>query len=134
MRAVKVIIIKKLLISLLLVVVAVGAIVGFRYFIITHNRICVTRIHINSPHNKCELIIEEWETFGGTGADIYYSNELYKIKIGNVIAKKGVYPFLSGSYEIKWKDESIIIRYYSGRSTESYEDKDTWTECEFLIP
>ena len=85
-------------------------------------------IKLNSDDGMHTVIICEWGTMGGTGAEIYYENKL----IGETSADDAVYPFRDGNYKVEWKKQSIVIIYYSGRDSQT-DDPATWEKTEFYF-
>ena len=89
-------------------------------------------IHISSPDGRYTLVVKEWGTLGGTGADIYIESAsawwpfATRRKIGMTIADDCVYPFRDGYYQVSWESEYVVINYYSGRQQEDTSDIDSW--------
>lgn len=91
-------------------------------------------ISIISPDGKHQLVIREWGTVGGTGAEIYttnphlptFLNRLLKVKIGNTSADDSCYPFSDGNYDVLWEEDFVVIYYFKGR-TQTLDDKSTWS-------
>ncbi len=96
---------------------------------------------ISSPDGRYTLIVREWGTFGGTGAEIYgvegSTPNAVEIrlaeKLGETIADDVCYPFTSGAYVIEWNDDSILIRYFSGRQIQT-SDPETWDTVTLRYP
>lgn len=82
---------------------------------------------ITSPNGKYTIIIKEWGTIGGTGAEVYSLKntnvnaltELFAVRIGDTWADDGCYPFRDGNYEMEWHENSVTIRYSSGARSET---------------
>lgn len=87
-------------------------------------------IRVACPDGQHTLIIKEWGTIGGTGADIFLASDWGLItvrrQIGSTIADDCVYPFRDGYYQVSWVEESVIIRYYTGHKDENSSDMDSW--------
>ena len=89
-------------------------------------------LEIISPNGQAKLLIKEWGTIGGTGADIYlieiYDNGLEGVKkeIGYTSSDDCCYPFKEGNYWVEWTDDSLTIIYYQGRQSERVDEPTTW--------
>ena len=97
---------------------------------------------IDSPDGNHRLLIREWETIGGTGAEIYainpelpmWLNQLTKKERGKTIADDCCLPFSTGKYDLAWSEDSVTIRYFSGRNSEDVNDPSTWRSLLCLLP
>ena len=86
-----------------------------------------TEITDVSPDGKREIIIREFDTLGGSGADILLKNGSEKVK--KRIAFDDYYkPFKEENYNIHWEEEKVLIKYYSGADAQSANDVETWSE------
>ena len=89
-------------------------------------------IRITSPDRQYNLIIREWGTIGGTGAEIYIekANALIpsftRKEIGKTIADDCIYPFAEGNYSVQWESSRVVISYFSGTPAEDAKNPDTW--------
>lgn len=89
---------------------------------------------IHSPDGKYTLIIDEWSFGMGGGSDIYgvkgSSPNWIEIrlapKLGSIDSDDGASIFRGSGYEIEWGEKNIVIRYYSGRGGQSYDNPATW--------
>lgn len=82
---------------------------------------------LTNDDGSYSVTIREWGTMGGSGAEVYYNGKL----IGETAADDACYPFRDGNYLVEWKENGIIISYYSGRNSQSLDDKSTWEKVEF---
>lgn len=88
-----------------------------------------------SPDGNHQLLIHEWGTVGGTGAEIYainphlpkFLNRLIKVKVGNTSSADCCYSFSQGNYDVIWEDDCVVIYYFSGRESQALSDKSTWS-------
>ena len=91
-------------------------------------------LSLSSPDGRHTLIIREWETLGGTGAEIFCKPDSgKKVKLGRTHADDCVFPFRDGLYTVDWKGDSVLIRYYSGRATQT-DDPGTWDRLTLTLP
>ena len=98
-------------------------------------------IVITSPDGEYSLIIKEWGFSFVTGAEIYALYDLpvnnftkpFATKIGYTSGGDCCYSFRDSNYEIEWGNDSVTIRYYSGRKSET-KDSSTWESVEFFLP
>ena len=121
------------IVALSLVLITLVAISWFAFW---HNfgRVYTDDIFIISPDGKHQLVIREWGTVGGTGAEIYmtnpnlphFLNRLLKVKIGNTSADDSCCPFSDGNYDVLWEEDFVVIYYFRGR-TQTLDDKSTWS-------
>lgn len=92
-------------------------------------------IYVVSPDEKYTIIIKEWGTIGGTGADIYIESRsswlpfATRRKIGMTIADDCVYPFRDGYYHVSWESECVVIHYYGGGQRENPLEVNSWMGC-----
>lgn len=126
---------------LLLVVVAIILTIWFAIFK-DFGRFYHEDIVIKSPDGNHQLLIREWGTIGGTGAEIYaitpglpmWLNQLMKTEIGQTYADDSCFPFSKGNYELFWDDSYVVIYYISGRSSEDLNDISTWRSTICILP
>ena len=89
-------------------------------------------ICIASPDGQYNLIIREWGTIGGTGAEIYIEKanawipSFTRKEIGRTIADDCVYPFANGNYSVRWESDRVVISYFRGTPAEDVKKPDTW--------
>ena len=95
-------------------------------------------IIINSDDREHSIVIKEWGTIGGTGADFYYIIESLfgerMNKIGETISKDSCYPFRDNYYILEWKDKSVVVSYFGGRQSQTIDNPDAWESKEFMFP
>ncbi len=92
-------------------------------------------LEIQSPNGEYTLIIKEWNTLGGGGAEIYCSKNGGKAQmLGDVISKDSALPFYRGSYIIEWEEDTVLIRYCSGATAEKPGKPDTWRSVRYELP
>ena len=90
---------------------------------------------IQSPSGKFTLIIKEWETIGGAGAKIYCTKDgRNSKKLGEIITDDCVLPFHDGNYTLEWKEDTVVIRYFSGRAGQHTGDPNTWETVRYDLP
>ena len=65
------------------------------------------------------------EIYGVEGSSPNWIEKWLAPKLGETFADDGVSIFDGKGYEIEWGEENIVIRYYSGRETQT-EDPATW--------
>ena len=127
--------------AVLLAVVAIIVAIWFAGFQ-DFGRIYSEDLVIDSPDGNHRLLIREWETIGGTGAEIYainpelpmWLNQLTKKELGKTIADDCCLPFSTGKYEITWGEGYVEICYFSGRNSENSADPSTWQTVKCLLP
>ncbi len=94
-------------------------------------------IYVLSPDGKYRLIIQEWGTIGGAGAEIYIENRkalipsLTRKHIGNATSDDCEFPFEDGDYYVQWESERVLIFYYGATGAEDYSDPETWRCVEY---
>lgn len=121
-------------IAALLLVVIMLIVTIWMAFLDSFGRIYGEDIVIVSPDGKHQLLIREWGTIGGTGAEIYttnphlpkFLNRLIKVKVGNTSSDDCCYSFSEGLYDVVWGEDFVIIYYFRGR-TQTLDDKSTWS-------
>ena len=121
--------------AVVLLVVIVLAVTIWVAFFDDFGKIYKEDIIIESPDGKHQLLICEWGTVGGTGAEIYtinpnlpkFLNRLMKVKVGYTSSDDSCLSFSDGHYDITWADDSVVIYYFSGRKTQDISDKTTWS-------
>ncbi len=92
-------------------------------------------INLVSPDGEHQLLIREWGTVGGTGAEIYavqprlpkFLRHFINTKVGNTAAADCCYPFSDGNYDVVWEDDCAVISYFSGKKTQVLSDRSTWS-------
>ena len=119
--------------ALLLVVIALIVTIWINFFQ-NFGKVYQDDIIIVSPDQKNQLLIREWGTIGGTGAEIYIINpdlpkfltRLLMVKVGTTSADDCCLPFSEGNYDVVWEDDLAVIHYFKGR-TQNLQDKATWS-------
>lgn len=86
---------------------------------------------VPSNDGKYELLIREWDTLGGSGADIYirgsaWWNRWIAAEVGRASADNYGRPFSWGSYRVIWEDEQVTITYCTGTPVQDSDDPSTW--------
>lgn len=86
---------------------------------------------VPSDDGKYELLIREWDTLGGSGADIYICGSAWWSRwiaadVGRAIADDYSRPFSWGAYRVIWEDEQVTISYRIGTPAENSDDLSTW--------
>lgn len=97
---------------------------------------------VTSPNGEYQLLIREWGTLGGTGAEIYamnphipmFLNRLIKVKVGITSSDDCLYSFFEGYYYIVWEEDCAVIYYYSGIGNEDSNDRSTWSVVRCELP
>jgi hypothetical protein len=97
---------------------------------------------VTSPDGNHQLLIREWETLGGTGAEIYATNphlpmflsRLIKMKVGNTVSDERCCSFSEGRYDIVWEENCAVIYYFSGIGKEDFKDRSTWSVVRCELP
>lgn len=80
------------------------------------------------------LIFREWSVLGGGGAKIYCRKGNGREKqLGEVSLGDSVFPFTKGKYTVEWRGDSVCIRFFSGRGSET-DDPDTWQAISYDLP
>lgn len=124
------------LISTLAVVILVPLIAYIALSIYTYNYEKSSNVYIHSPDGKYTLIIKEkshlmagnvGEIYGVEGSSPNWIEEWLAPKLGETFSDDGVIVFdgRGKGYEIEWGEKNIVIRYYSGRGTQT-DDPATW--------
>lgn len=121
---------KKLIVCICSIIVVLTSILICNYFMSAQfGREYLEDITISSEDGKYTILIEEWGTIGGTGAEVYYLKDSFfgskKVKIGITDAKDSCYPFRDGKYSIEWKENSAEITYFKGLHSET-EGSEIW--------
>ena len=137
-------IIKIVLVVLLILVLL--AVAYYAYLVIafkkTFGPFYCDDLYIKSPDGSYTLIIKEWSAAGGTGAEIYCVKGKYtKLKwifnthkLGDTIADDYCLPFKDNNYVITWDDDSVTLKYFSGRRNQEKNDPTTWEVETFKLP
>lgn len=80
------------------------------------------------------LIFREWSVLGGGGAKIYCRKGNGREKqLGEISLGDSVFPFTKGKYTVEWRGDSVCIRFFSGRGSET-DDPDTWQAISYDLP
>ena len=70
----------------------------------------------------------------GGGAKIYCRKGNCREKqLGEVSLGDCVFPFTDGDYTVEWRGDSVCIRFFSGRGSET-DDPDTWQAISYELP
>ena len=127
-------VIKTVIISSIVVLILIPLITYFVISAVIDNAGYSGTVYIHSPDGKYTLIIKEKshlmagnvaEIYGVEGSSPNRIEEWLAPKLGETFADDGVSIFDGKGYEIEWGEENIVIRYYSGRGTQT-EDPATW--------
>ncbi len=124
------------IVSILAVLILVPLIAYLTLSAIIDNAGYSETVYIHSPDGKYTLIIKEKSyLMAGTVAEIYgvegsspnWIEEWLAPKLGETFSDDGVSVFdgKGKGYKIEWLKDEIVIRYYSGRGTQT-EDPATW--------
>lgn len=124
--------------SIIVLALVVVAIILFDNFSGHYGKEYLEDIVITSDDGAHIIVLKEWGTVGGTGAEIYYlKDNLFgykKIKIGETISKDSCYPFRDNNYIVEWNDTTVVISYFSGRQSQSINESSSWDIKEFTFP
>ena len=129
---------KKILITVITSILAVFILVPLIAYLtlsaIIDNAGYSETVYIHSPDGKYTLIIKEKsylmagnvaEIYGVEGSSPNWIEEWLAPKLGETFSDDGVSVFDGKGYKIEWLKDEIVIRYYSGRGTQT-EDPATW--------
>ncbi|MBR4072153.1 MAG: hypothetical protein IKK26_06340 [Clostridia bacterium] len=124
--------------SIIVLVLVVVAIILFDNYSGHYGKEYLEDIVITSDDGAHIIVVKEWGTVGGTGAEIYYlKDNLFgykKIKIGETISKDSCYSFRDNNYIVEWNDTTVAISYFSGRQSQTIDNSDSWESKEFIFP
>lgn len=86
---------------------------------------------VPSDDGKYELLIREWDTLGGSGADIYICGSAWwsrwiAAEVGRTSADDYGRPFSWGAYRVIWENEQFAISYCTGTPAEDSDYPSTW--------
>ena len=120
--------------TLLLIIGILGIIIWFAFSHDFGKEFC-DDIVVVSPDGEHQLLIREWGTIGGTGAEIYAIHprlpkflwHFISTKAGSTYAADCCYPFSEGNYDIVWEDDCAVISYFSGKKTQVLSERSTWS-------
>lgn len=128
---------KKLIIGFLIGIIIIAPAIGA--FVFEFSRITAKSykpdVTVWASNGDDKLIIREYDTIGMgcTGIEVYYKSGLFKKSLGELTADEMCFPFTNGEYIVTWEENSVTVRFYSGRQSQSQDDPLTWDERNFEL-